>query len=184
MSFKTTAFLLVLLVAMGSYVYNYVLNKPKPPSTPRPFVYQYEMTDIVSMELRHEGKTTDVYLDQEKDEWRFVDPAVGEVDAGRLNGIRLLLSGPGANRLLFSETPTPAQLRDYGFNNPTVVANIALKDGRRHQVILGDQTPDGRNYYTKNSDKDEIYLVDYTWGNELKRFVNEPPVQKETPAAT
>lgn len=177
MSFRTTAFLLLILVGLGGYTYNYVLNKPKPPSVPRPFVYQYDMADIVSMELRHAGKTVSVYLDP-KDEWQFTDPAMGEVDAGRLNGIRLLLSGPGANRLLFSEAATPAQMADYGFNNPQVVANISLKDGKRHTVLLGDQTPDTKNYYTKNGDQDPIYLVDYTWGNELKRFVNEPPVKK------
>ena len=178
MSFRATAFLLLILVGLGGYTYNYVLNKPKPPSQPRPFVYQYDMADITSMELRHQGKTVSVYLDPQKDEWQFTDAEMGEVDAGRLNGIRLLLSGPGANRLLFSEAPTPAQLAEYGFNNPQVVAGIGLKDGNRHQVLLGDQTPDGKNYYTKNSDKDPIYLVDYTWGNELKRFVNEPPVKK------
>jgi len=183
MSFKTTAFLLIVLLGLGGYVYNYVLNKPRPPSTPRPFVYQYEMTDINAMELRHDGKTTNVYLDPASDEWKFVDPEFGEVDAGRLNGIRLLLSGPGAYRVLFTEAPTAGQLAEYGFNNPSVVANIALKDGRRHQVILGDQTPDGRNYYTKNGDSDTIYLVDYTWGNELKRFVNEPPLQKAAAGA-
>jgi hypothetical protein len=183
MNFKTTAFLLLALLVLGGYTYNYVINKPRPPAEPRPFVYQFEMTDIVAMELRHDGRTTNVYLDQATDEWKFVDPDGGEVDAGRLNGIRLLLSGPGANRLLFAD-PTQAQLAEFGFNSPSVIANITLKDGTRHQVLLGDLTHDGRNYYTKNSDSNTVYLVDYTWGNELKRFVNEPPVMTatETPA--
>ncbi len=185
MSFRTTGFLLIILLALGGYVYNNVLNKPKPPSAPRPFVYQYEMTDIISMELKYNNKTTSVYLDPSSDDWKFTDPAVGEVDAGRLNGIRLLLSGPGANRLLsFNEAPNQSQLGEYGFGRPTVVANITLKDARQHTVLLGDQTPDGKNYYTKNGDSDSVYLVDYTWANVLKRFVDEPPVKKAVEGAS
>ncbi len=183
MSFKTTGILLFVLALMGGYVYTYVLNAPKPPSTPRPYVYQYDMEDIVRMDVTSAGSTVKVVYNEDSQEWRFEDASRGQVDQGRLNGIRLLLSGPGANRVLLTETPTPQQLAEYGFNNPQAVANLTLKDGSLHQVLLGDQTPDGKNYYIKNGDTGTVYLVDYTWGNEIKRFVSQPPIATPTAAA-
>jgi hypothetical protein len=94
------------------------------------------------------------------------------------------LSGPGANRVLVQESFTSAQLAEYGLVNPQIVATIALRNGVVHRVLLGDSTPDSRNYYTKNDNSDSIYLVDFTWGDELARFVTEPPTLKPPEAQT
>ena len=178
MSFKTTGILLLLFALMGSYAYFYVGNKPAAPKPQTTFMYKYEMTDIVRMEVQYKGESTSMVWDNDKSEWHFTDPAKGEVDPSRANGIRLLLSGPGTHRVFLQESATPGQLKEYGLADPQVVATIALKDGTVHRVLIGDATPDGRNYYTKNDDSATIYLVDFTWGNELIRFVQEPPVQK------
>ncbi|MBI2886868.1 MAG: DUF4340 domain-containing protein [Chloroflexi bacterium] len=178
MSFKTTGILLLVLALLGSYAYLSVANKPPPVRPQTPYVYSYEMTDIVRIEVRYQDRSISLLWDAEKGEWKYPDPARGEVDSVRVNGIRLLLSGPGARRVLLQERTTPEQIREYGLANPQVAATIALKDGRVHRVLLGDRTPDGANYYTKNDNSDTIYLVDFTWGNELIRFINEPPDKK------
>lgn len=178
MSFKTTGVLLLVFALLGSYVSTNIVNKPPPPRPKAPFVYQYEMTDIVRMEVRYRDQSTNMVWDEKESKWRYTDPEKGEVDPGRANGMRLLLSGPGAHRVLAQQSPTSEQLREYGFANPQVIATIALKDGTLHRVLLGDRTPDSRNYYTKNDNSDSIYLVDFTWGNELVRFVTEPPTAK------
>ncbi len=179
MSFRTTAILLLVLAVMGGYVYNYVLNQPPPPRIPRPFVYQFDMLDIVKMDVSYKDQSVNLVFDETEGEWNFVDSSRGKADSLRINGIRLLLSGPGANRLLVTSNPTPAQLVDYGLDMPEIVGRIVLKDGQEHTVNLGLKTPDGRNYYVKNSSSDQVYLVDYTWGDEIVRFVTEPPLAKE-----
>lgn len=182
MSFKTTAVLIVLLLALGGFGYQTVLNKPPATPVPRPFVYSFAMEDLVEIDVQHQGRNARVVWDAAASVWHFSDRALGEVDGGRMNGIRLLLSGPGANRVLFSATATAAQQAEYGFSRPSADIRIKLKDGSQHRVLLGDRTPDGRNYYTKSEDSATIYLVDYTWGNEIIRFVTEPPVKKAEPA--
>ena len=178
MSFKTTGFLLVLLAVFAIFGYNAVFNKPAPSAPTRPFVYSFAMESIVDIEARHSGASLRVVWDEGNSVWRFADAAMGEVDGGRMNGIRLLLSGPGANRVLLRSAPTPAQLAEYGLTQPSADIRIKLKDGSEHRVLLGDRTPDSRNYYTKSDDSATIYLVDFTWGNEIVRFVTEPPVKK------
>ena len=179
MSFKTSGVLLLVLAVLGGYAYVSVFNKPPPLSEPRPYVYDYDMSDIFRMDVRYQDGTTNLVWDDEKAEWFFTDPSRGEVDGGRVNGIRLLLSGPGANRVLFRDAPTPTQLGEFGFDDPQIDVTIVLQNGTVHRVLVGDTTPDGQNYYTKNADSDTIYLVDYTWGDEIARFVTEPPIAKE-----
>ena len=178
MSFRTTGVLLVLLAILTGYVYNYVLNKPAPPGEPRSYVYQYDMLDITEIKVNYDNKATDIWWDDPNATWHFKDESLGSVDNQRVNGIRLLLSGPGANRVLVAANPTPAQLQDYGFTTPLITATIKLKSGEVHTVLLGTKTPDGGNYYVKNSADNVVYLVDYTWGDELARFVTEPPLVK------
>ncbi|MSQ27191.1 MAG: DUF4340 domain-containing protein [Dehalococcoidia bacterium] len=180
MSFKTTGLLVTVLVVLAVFGCNTVFNKPPPAAPTRPFVYTFAMENIVDIDVRRPNAALRVVWDEANSVWNFADAALGEVDGGRMNGIRLLLSGPGANRVLFRSAPSEAQLADYGFNRPIADIRIKLKDGSSHRVLLGDQTPDGRNYYTKSDDSATIYLVDFTWGNEIVRFVTEPPVKKAT----
>lgn len=178
MSFRTTGVLLLVLSLLGGYVYNFVLHKPAPPAPPRPYVYQYDMLDIVQIDVKYQGQSVNIIWDESESTWRFTNPSRGEADNLRINGIRLLLSGPGANRVLVTSTPTPAQLIDYGLASPKIVAIIALKNGAVHTVLLGEKTPDGGNYYVKSEADNTVYLVDYTWGDEIARFVTEPPIKK------
>lgn len=178
MSFKTTGVLLLLLALLGGYVYYFVLNKPpQAPQESAPFVYSVDMQDIQHMELTYQGKTISLDWDEGKSQWNFADPTLGKVDGGRVNGIRLLLSGPGSKRALFKEKVE--DLSPYSLDKPQIVAKIKLKDGRANTLLIGNTTPNGLNYYVKNEGFDPIYLVDYTWGDELARFVTEPPISKE-----
>ena len=177
MNFKATGILLLLLIILGGYAYNFVLNKPAPPAPKPPQVYQFDMDNIVKLDLQYQGKSVVVIQDPQTEEWSFPDLSLGEVDLPRITGMRLLLSGPGANRQLFSDRPSPVQLQEYGLAPPNIDVAITLKSGATHTVLIGVMTPNERNYYTKNADSDTIYLVDYTWGDEIIRFVAEPPLK-------
>lgn len=176
MNFKTTGILILALAILSGYVYYNRTNRVPPPLRQTTFVYQYDISDILRMDVQYRGQTVSVKWDGTNSEWNFTDQSDKKVHPDRANGMRVLLSGPGTNRVLLTETVTPEQLKEYGLVEPQVVATIALKTGRVHRVLLGDRTPDGRNYYIKNSDSDGVYLVDFTWGNEIARFVNEPPI--------
>lgn len=178
MNFRTTAVLLVLLAAIGGYAYFYGRGAPPPSPEKPPYVYSVQLEDIVKMDVTYRGQKVELVYDADKKEWNFADPSKGKVDQGRVNGIRLLLTGPGSKRVLFKGKVE--NLVDFGLDRPQTIASISLKDGSTHSVLIGEKTPNGESYYIKNQDDNDIYLVDFTWGNEIARFVAEPPVEKGT----
>jgi hypothetical protein len=89
-------------------------------------------------------------------------------------GIPLLLSGPGANRLIL-QNATDAQVADYGFNTPNLTATLTLDDGKTYEVQVGDLNPEGTNYYTRLASNNDIYTVDKSWYDVISRIVTDPP---------
>lgn len=183
MSFRLTAVLMVVFAALGGYVYYYgpkdvVQEKERPP-----YLYEIDMSDITHLDVNFQDKSISMDWDDDKKEWHFLpdSTAQGKVDQLRVNGLRLLLSGPGSNRVLFAEKV--GNLADYGLDDPLIVANVTVKNGNKFKVLIGMTTPNGQNHYIKLADYDPVYLVDYTWGSELARFVNEPPIAKDEPAS-
>src|SRR5713101_5939494 len=167
MNFKVTAILLVLLALVGGFAYFYGGPTPTPPQAKPPFVYSINLDDIVRMEVTHSGQKVDLKWDEDQKKWLYTDPSKGDVDQGRVNGIRLLLSGPGSKRVLFKGDAS--DLSQFGLDDPQTVAIVQLKDGSLHSVLIGDMTPNGENYYIKNQDDKQVFLVDFTWGNEIAR---------------
>ncbi|MSQ15844.1 MAG: DUF4340 domain-containing protein [Dehalococcoidia bacterium] len=182
MNFKVTAILLVLLALVGTFAYFYGGPTPIPDQAKPPFVYSIDMENIVGMEVTYRGQKLDLTWNEDQKKWLFTNPSQGEADQGRVNGIRLLLSGPGSKRVLFKGDVS--DLSQFGLADPQTVATVELKDGSRHAVLIGDLTPNGENYYIKNRDDQRVFLVDFTWGNEIARFVIQPPVATPTPVPT
>ncbi len=179
MNFKTTAVLLLMLMLVGGYAYLYGRPAPPPPQEKPPFVYSVDIEDIVRMEVVHDNQKLELKWDEGGSKWVFADPSKGEVDQGRVNGVRLLLTGPGSKRVLFREKVS--DFSQYGLEKARTIATVELKNGSIYTVLIGDRTPSGDSYYIRNKDDDQIYLVDFTWGNEIARFVTEPPIAKDQP---
>ena len=71
----------------------------------------------------------------------------------------MLLSGPGADRVINNDT-TPEKLTEYGITNPKMLITLELADGKIMKISVGDQTPDGNNYYVKAPDFNAVATVD------------------------
>ena len=173
MSFRLTGLLLAILAVLGVVVY-FVQNRDGEESVPvAPWVYNVEMGSIVGIEVQYQGKTVGLDWNTEKEEWVARDPSLlPVVDQDRMNGIRLLLSGPRSERA-FDRVD---DLSRYGFNNPRVTATVTLDTGENIVILVGNNTPDDREVYVKEVHYDPVYTVDASWGQEMIRFVSEPPI--------
>ncbi len=165
-----------LTIGLGAWYY--VASRPQtvPPQEPRPFVWSVEMSDLTRIQVdlpRHNQSVafkigSDLY-------WYFTDPDGPQVDLKRWGGgIPLLLSGPGANRLI-AESPTLGELAAFGLDLPRMVVHLQVQDGNRLEIYFGDATPDGVSYYTKQSHRPEVFTVDATWFAVIERLATEPP---------
>lgn len=177
MSFRTTLALLVVLALLGTYA-RFLTQAPEAsPTVERaPYVYSVDFLDIVHIAVERQGKVVSLDWNEEKGEWSFPDSSMGPADQGRMNGIRVLLSGPGSSRVLSQNKVD--DLSQFGLSPPQMVATVRLKNGQSLKVLVGNKTANDINFYVQNEGYDPIYLVDYSWGNEMERFVADPPVVK------
>ena len=172
-------FILALSVlAIGLGAWYFVASRPQPvtPKEPRPFVWSVEMSDLTRIQVDLPRRDLSVAFKIGSDRyWYFTDPDGPQVDLKRWGGgITLLMSGPGANRLI-AESPTGGELATFGLDRPNMIVHLQLKDGTLLEIHIGDATPDGVSYYTKQSHRTEVFTVDATWFAIIERLATEPP---------
>ena len=165
-------------IAIGLGIWYYIASRPQPlpPPEPRPFVWAVEMNDLsrIQINLPKRG-LSEAWRMHEDRYWYFTDPDGPRVDRSRWGGgIPLLLSGPGANRLI-EVAPTAELLTAFGLDEPQMLIHLQLRDGVELEILIGDSTPDGTSYYTKQVDRPEVFTVDSTWFEVIERLAADPP---------
>jgi len=176
---RTILILLIILLALGGYFYFSNSPEPPPKEEPRVFVWMIEMGEIQHIEIRlpREDKSEAFVKIKEGDKfpWYFDNPQRSEVDVARWGGgIPLLLSGPGAERVI-ARNATEEKLAEFGLTQPQMEIILTLEDGDILNITVGDRTPDGNTFYVQAPDSNDVCLVDYTWYEVLERLVKEPP---------
>jgi hypothetical protein len=107
--------------------------------------------------------------------WFFDDAQRSPVNKTRWGGgIPLLLSGPGASRVI-TENATAEQLAEYGLAEPSMLITLTLGDGTIVETEIGDKTPNGQNCYVRAPNSNAVAIVDYTWYDVLAALVTDPP---------
>ncbi len=179
MRLKSILVLLAILFALGGYFY--FSNTPQPPSQaePRVFLWDIEMGEIqhIVIRLPREDKSEAFIKISQEDKfpWYFDDPQRSEVDVARWGGgIELLLTGPGAERVI-ARNATEEKLAEFGLAQPQMEITLTLEDGDILNIAVGDRTPDGDAVYIQDLHSNDVYLVYYGWYEVLERQVKEPP---------
>jgi hypothetical protein len=171
--------LLVILLALGGYFYFSTRPEPAPPPETRLFVWLVEMEEIQHIEIRlpREDKSQAFIKIEAGDKfpWYFDDPQQSDIDIKRWGGgITLLLSGPGANRVI-AENATEEKLAEFGLAQPQMKITLILTNEETVSIAVGDRTPDSSAFYVQAPGSNDVALVDYTWYEVLERLVKEPP---------
>ena len=176
--------ILVAILAIAGTTY-YFVSRPKPaaPAAPHYYVWSFDMQHLqsVTMSLPKSGQPPLSFVKHADDsEFYFAPTVAGGPDGPMVDnqrwggGIPLLLSGPGANRLIL-QNATDAQVADYGFNTPNLTATLTLDDGKTYEVQVGDLNPEGTNYYTRLASNNDIYTVDKSWYDVISGIISKPP---------
>jgi hypothetical protein len=171
--------MVAVLIALG--VTFYFTNQPEPPEE-KPvqyFVWDVEMDELQTMDISMPKlDMSESWVKHEDKYWYFDEPNGPKVDMQRWGGgVPLLLSGPGANRRI-AEDVTDELLERYGFNEPSMLINLSLTNGRKISIEVADTTLTGEGYYIRLAEGRNVYTVDYTWFQVLARLVIDPPYPK------
>ena len=179
MKLQNILILLTILLAVGGCYY--FINIPEPLQTPEPqqYVWLIDMEEIKHIEIRlpREDKSQAFIKISEEDKfpWYFDDPQRSDVDTQRWGGgIPLLLSGPGAGRII-AEDASPEKLAEFGLTQPQMEITLTLENEYVMNIAVGDRTPNGIYYYVQAPRTNDVALVDYTWYQVLERLILEPP---------
>jgi len=169
--------LLAILVALGVYFLFFRPEEPPPPPPEsRYFVWNVDVEELQHMVISlPQEDMSESFVKHEDRYWYFDDPPGPKVDMKRWGGgIPLILSGPGANRLITKDA-TEENLTVFGFTEPRITIVLTLENEDVINIEVGDSTPDGSAYYVRLADSNNVYTVDYTWYDVLERLVKEPP---------
>ncbi|MBI3744531.1 MAG: hypothetical protein HY261_09660 [Chloroflexi bacterium] len=148
--------------------------------TPQQFFYTVSDNDINKVIVAHNG-TTLQFVQDAQSQWHFNDSNGELVDLNRWGGVTLLLSGPQYKRKLTSQ-PSPANLTEWGLDNPTTTVTVGLKALGDIRIKVGARTPQSASTYTQferlnvaSGADPGVYLVDSSWGDVIARLTTEPP---------
>ena len=177
MKLKAILILAAILAVAGS-VY-YFVSRPKAPAEPpaKYFVWDFTMDQLqkVTISLPKSNQSESFIKHADDQEFYFDIPNGPMVDNQRWGGgIPLLLSGPGAMRLIL-QNATSTELQQYGFSTPTMTLTMTLDNGKVYNVLVGDSNPNAAATYVKLTDNNDVYTVDISWYNVLSGIVTTPP---------
>ena len=185
---RNIVILLVVFAVLGGTFYAVARPKPGPPAKPQEYVWLIEQDDIdhVILSLPRENPPLSqsfIRIKQEdKFPWFFDDAKRSPVDSQRWGGgIPLLLSGPGADRVI-TDNATPERLTAFGLDKPSMEIILEIANRPAMRIEVGDATPDGQKHYVKAPGTNAVATVDYTWYSVLEKLIKEPPYAK--PATT
>ena len=180
MKLKAILILAAFLAVAGSIYYFVSRPKPAPEKPVTYYVWDFDQENLqkVTISLPKTGQSEN-FIKHPDDRNFYFDVVNGpKVDNQRWGGgIPLLLSGPGATRLIV-QNATAAQLKEFGFDAPNMVAMLTVTvDGvdKQIEVQVGDSNPDVTTYYVRLASNQDVYTVDKTWYDVLSGIVINPP---------
>ena len=177
MKLKAILILAAILAVAGS-VYFFV-NRPKsgPEPTPKYYVWDFTMDQLQKVTISlPKTNQSESFVKHPDDRQFYFDVRNGPMVDNKKwgGGIPLLLSGPGATRLIIQNAAS-SQLQQYGFNTPSMTATLTLADNTVYNVLVGDSNPDVTTYYVKLASNSDVYTVDKSWYDVLAAIVTSPP---------
>jgi hypothetical protein len=158
---KSTLIVLLLAVALGGGVYYYQTKHSKtttPLDAPKP-VFSIQAANIQSITLHHLPETdpkTAIQMNRSGDGWQLAQPLNTRADSSAAQGIADGLAGASSTE---TEPGTPDRLKAYGLDQGSLLIEFAMKDGAKHQLLLGNKDFTGSDVYALADSNQSVSLV-------------------------
>ncbi len=158
-------------IAIGASIVVKQLGETERTEQP-PFFFTLSPDDLRHISITSGENSTSWHFRENERRWYFDDEKDVPTALYRWGGITQLLGGPRSQRELKKSVDNPEL---YGLDDPLLAITVQLRDDRQLTVEMGNLTPDGGAHYARQTGYDELYTVDYSWGDVMLRLVEEPP---------
>ena len=158
-------------IAIGASIVIKQLGQEERAEQP-PFFFTLSPDDLRKISIKGGENSTSWHFREHDRRWYFDDEKDVPTSLYRWGGITQLLGGPRSQRELKKTIDNPSL---YGLDDPLLSIKVQLRDGRELTVEMGNLTPDGGAHYARQSGYEQLYTVDYSWGEVMLRLVDDPP---------
>lgn len=147
MKFRGLLIAAVVLVVLGGLLYWSNRRKetaPPPTASKSPTIVRVTPADVTSVTVKQMGAPPVTLTRQSADKWQITAPDRYPADTSAVTAILTSLN-PLLADLVVEDKAT--NLAPFGLANPAVEVDVTSKDGKSHQVLVGDDTPAGGDVY-------------------------------------
>jgi uncharacterized protein DUF4340 len=152
---RSFAGLLVILIALGGYLYFVESKRPAGDEGPkRDKVFTVEADKIEEITVKSESgeRTT---LHKSGSDWQIVQPVTGKPDSAEVSGITSNLASLEVQRVI---DENPGDVAEYGLAQPRIEVTFKA-GGKEHRLFIGRKTPPGTDLYAKIDDQKRVFLI-------------------------
>jgi len=129
-------------------------SRPAPDASPK--ILSVAEDQIKSIEIRKTGEATTVVQKTGAGKWQMIAPKPLGVDQDAVNSMTSTLSSLNSDRLIEEKA---SDLTPYGLAKPGLEVIVALKDGRGHKLLIGDEAPTGGSYYARLDGDPRVFTI-------------------------
>jgi Domain of unknown function (DUF4340) len=172
---KSTLIVLACAIVLGGAVYYFQRQSPKQSKTAKDTskpAFSVQPSDVVSFSISHPGEKNQptVAFEKAKGAWQIVKPIVTSADQPTADGFVDQLVG---SRVTQTEPVTPDRRKVFGLDPPKVAIEFQLRDGQKHQVLIGDNDFSGTDVYGLLDDQPKVVLLPLSLLNTALKSVND-----------
>jgi predicted nucleic acid-binding Zn-ribbon protein len=169
---RSTLILILIALGLGLYVYFVEIKRGKPrdekaDETKPAFTFKRE--DITAISITRQGQTTT--LENRNGNWVITKPINGPADQSTVDTI---VSGIVDAREERTINASKQDIKSFGLENPSVVLEVKLRDGKQHKIRLGNKDFSDMNVYAQlNDNQNSVALVSSTLLTNADKPLNE-----------
>jgi len=153
---RSTLALLVVLVALGSYIYFVTWKQPADTGSKQEKVFATLATDKID-ELTVKSEAGDVTtVKKDGGAWKVVSPVDAKASESTVSGITGALGSLEIVRVI---DPNPSGLSEFGLEKPRIEVQFKTDGQPAGRLYIGDKTPTGASYYARKDDDKRVFLI-------------------------
>ena len=154
----STLTLLVVFVALGSYLYFVELERPPASEVPpNESLIDVASEDFAQLTITTNGQETILEQSEDGNEWRLTGPVTAVADETQVSSITSALSTLQIQRVVAEDV---VDFAPFGLDAPTVAVDFVAANGSpSERLLIGDSTPTGGERYAMLADSGRVVLV-------------------------